>query len=220
MRPNTIAVAMSLACAAPALGGSHLWVINEVFSNADGTIQFIEMHETNGAAGETQLQGKWVLSDGTEAQFFFPADLPPNSTANAYLLLATPGFAALPGAPTPDYIIEENFFSLVQDTLTYWLYPTATLTFGPSTLPLDGIRSLSQAGTTAVNSPTNFDDETGTVDAPCNIADTNLDDSVDVNDLVNVITAWGTANPVFDVNHDGTVNVNDLVLVITNWGDC
>ena len=27
-----------------ARGGSHLWVINEVFSNADGTIQFVEMY--------------------------------------------------------------------------------------------------------------------------------------------------------------------------------
>lgn len=28
----------------PVLAGSHLWVINEVFSNADGTVQFVEMH--------------------------------------------------------------------------------------------------------------------------------------------------------------------------------
>jgi hypothetical protein len=50
--------------------------------------------------------------------------------------------------------------------------------------------------------------------------DTNSDGVVDVQDLVNVITAWNTNNPGADVTDDGTVDVQDLVLVITNWGPC
>jgi hypothetical protein len=54
---------------------------------------------------------------------------------------------------------------------------------------------------------------------PCD-GDTNGDNVVDVQDLVNVITNWNTANPGADVNDDNIVDVQDLVLVVTNWGPC
>ncbi len=155
-------VMTALYCA-PALAGSHLWRINEVFSNADGTIQFIEMKECCGSPNEIALVGRWVLSDTTGNQFDFPANLAPGTTANKHLLFATAGFAALPGAPTPDFVIADNFFDLNQDQLTYWMYPAATLTFGIGELPTDGINSLNADATTGTNSPTNFADETGTV---------------------------------------------------------
>lgn len=54
--------------------------------------------------------------------------------------------------------------------------------------------------------------------------DTNCDWLTNIDDLVNVITAWNT-NPTPvpfsgspDVNNDGTVNIDDLVTVIVNWG--
>ena len=84
----------------PALAGSHLWRIHEVFSSADGSVQFIEMKECCGANNETGLSGKWVRSLTTGNQFNFPGNLP-CCTANRHLLLATEAFAALPGAPTP-----------------------------------------------------------------------------------------------------------------------
>lgn len=53
--------------------------------------------------------------------------------------------------------------------------------------------------------------------------DTNGDGVVDVDDLLNVIVAWGPcppppANCPADVNDDGVVNVDDLLMVIINWG--
>jgi hypothetical protein len=55
---------------------------------------------------------------------------------------------------------------------------------------------------------------------PCP-ADTNGDDVVDVQDLVNVVVLyWNTSNPAGDVNDDGIVNVQDMVLVVLNWGVC
>ena len=41
------------------------------------------------------------------------------STSDKYLLLGTAAFAALPGAPAPDYIIVDNFFDTVEDTIWY-----------------------------------------------------------------------------------------------------
>jgi hypothetical protein len=59
--------------------------------------------------------------------------------------------------------------------------------------------------------------------APCP-GDTDADGTVDVADLVNVITTWGTSGQGLgfnaDVNGDGVVSVADMTLVITNWGPC
>ena len=53
--------------------------------------------------------------------------------------------------------------------------------------------------------------------------DTNCDRLVNIDDLVAVITAWGTSPAPIpfsgspDVNSDGIVNIDDLVDVITHW---
>lgn len=66
-------------------------------------------------------------------------------------------------------------------------------------------------------------DESGTADVCEGVAcpaDINDDGTVDVVDLVQVITNWNqTGNPA-DVNTDGIVDVLDLVEVITTWGRC
>ena len=77
--------------------GSHSWRVSEVFSNADGTIQFIELKECCGLAGENGIHTHPVRSLTNE--FPFPAPLNQGSTANKHLLLGTAAFAALPGAP-------------------------------------------------------------------------------------------------------------------------
>jgi hypothetical protein len=43
---------------------------------------------------------------------------------------------------------------------------------------------------------------------------------VDVEDLVDVILQWGSADAAADINDDGVVDVEDLVLLILNWGAC
>ena len=58
-----------------------------------------------------------------------------------------------------------------------------------------------------------------TIEADCP-ADTNGDSSVDVLDLVALITAWGTDDADADINNDGTVDVNDLVDLVVAWGSC
>jgi hypothetical protein len=149
----------------PVLADSHLWVIKEVFSNADGTIQFIEMHVPLDDSDETYISGKWVRSTSTTNQFTFPSNLPPGSSSYAHILLATVDFAALPGAPIPDHIISDAFFDNDADTIEYYIYGNAVLSFSSGELPLDGIKSLDRSGSTGRNSPTNFAGDSGSVDA-------------------------------------------------------
>ncbi len=143
-----------------AIGGSHTWRINEIFSNADGTIQFIEMREDNGGEFEGLLRNETIASNANV--FTIPRNvLPP--TSFKHLLFATPGFAALPGAPTPDFVIPANFFSVAGDTISYSAYDARA--FGPGVLPTDGVHSINRNLAVTVNSPKNYAGNTGSVDA-------------------------------------------------------
>ena len=57
-------------------------------------------------------------------------------------------------------------------------------------------------------------------------ADVNDSGTVDVNDLLSVITAWGACpapcppHCLADVSANCAVDVNDLLTIITNWGPC
>lgn len=51
-------------------------------------------------------------------------------------------------------------------------------------------------------------------------ADIDGDHLVNVMDLLQLISDWGSDGGPSDVNADGSVNVADLLLVIENWGDC
>ena len=148
----------------PSLAGSHTWDVNELFSNPDGTIQFVELWEANGTPGETGINGHTMSSDAES--FIINGTVPTAPTTNKFYLLATQAFADLPGAPVPDMIIPAGsvpFFNVNGDSVSY--EPWDTMTFGPGDLPTDGIMSLNFDLTTGVNSPTNYNGDTGSVDA-------------------------------------------------------
>ena len=54
---------------------------------------------------------------------------------------------------------------------------------------------------------------------PC-ATDINGDGVTNVNDVLDLIAAWGSTDSDADVNGDGTVGVNDILLVIEGWGPC
>jgi hypothetical protein len=143
-----------------AVAGSHTWDVNELFSNASGTIQFIELKETGGGNLETGVGGH-VVSSNTKS--FTIANSVAAPTSFKHLLFATAGFASLPGAPTPDQIMPDNFFSVNGDTITY--APWDSMVFGSGVMPTDGINSLNEPLTVAPNSPTNYAGQTGSVNA-------------------------------------------------------
>jgi len=165
MRKTCLAVAIAIFglmpfCHTDAHAGAHTWVVNELFSNADGTVQFIELMEAGGGAFETGVGGHPVTSNANTTTIGGNAASP---TSFKTILFGTPAFAALPGAPTPDYTLSPNFFSLSGDTVSY--VPYSSLTYGAGVLPTDGVRSLNRNLTTSTNSPKNYAGQTGSVNA-------------------------------------------------------
>lgn len=148
----------------------HTFDIEEVFSNGDGSVQFIELREADGVDGINQFAGNRLTTNANVLTY--PTDLPETTTANRFVLIATASFTTLPGAVTPDYIMPQQFFETRDDTIS--IVETATdvtvdtFAFGSGVslpLPSDGVLSLHRDGTTGVNSPTNFAGETGSVNA-------------------------------------------------------
>jgi len=159
-RPRSaLAIAwLGLAVAGSARAGHHSWDFTEIFSNSDGSVQFIEMFTAgNNEAGV----GPFTVTAGANS-FQFVTNLPSAATANTWLLIGTTGFASLSGAPTPDYVLPDNFFSTSGGTLNYaagvdvWNY---------GAVPTDGVSSLARNGSTATNSPTAFPNVSGSVNA-------------------------------------------------------
>src|SRR5437867_1499089 len=105
-----ICVVVLLCGTLPAQSGVHLWRITEIFSNADGTIQFIEMTTCCGSSGGEIFLGNQSLRSNSHA-FTFPGNLD-MTTLNKHVLLGTTGYSALAGAPAVDYTIPSSFFSL------------------------------------------------------------------------------------------------------------
>lgn len=138
----------------------HLYRINELYSNADGTIQFIELSN-----GPTNGEGFWagqnikVTQGGTTHTYNFVANLPSTSaTANTTVLIATQGFADL-GIATPNFIVPSGFlFTSGGGTVNFAGVDSVSY----SSLPLDGVHAVDRSGTMQVNTPRNFAGTTGT----------------------------------------------------------
>lgn len=145
----------------------HLWEINEVFSCADGSIQFIELF--------TSLNGQEVLANhqlratnlnATQIQTFTFSQNSGAPTAGKFLLLATANFGALTGGVTPDYVISSTFVFTEGGSLAI-LPEGDAFSYVAGALPLDGFYSLAGNGTaTQLNSPKNFAGQEGSVKCP------------------------------------------------------
>jgi hypothetical protein len=165
-----IALALAFSAAAPIASGSfHTYQIHEMFSNGDGTVQFVVLHEVAGFNGENFLSGHTFTSTqgGATQTYTFDKNLPGGTggpygmsspTAFSYVLLATQGFAQL-GLVTPDYIIPNGFLPLTNGTINYAGVSQATY----PALPTDGVSALSISGMTVQNLAINFAGNTGSV---------------------------------------------------------
>jgi hypothetical protein len=157
-----------LLCAPFARASFHDWRISEVYSDASGTAQAIELHESFGGTAEYFLAGFGITSNSHT--YTFPSNLPATNTAGRYFIIGTPAFAALPGAPALDYTLPAgNFFNSAGDVLTY-ISGTDTFSFGA--IPTDGNNSVHRIGqftfnvTVGPNDPTNFAGTIGHVPEP------------------------------------------------------
>ena len=177
MRTNSrtllASVGFLMLAGAPGQASFTTWQVNEVFSNADGTIQFIEFFEANGQNGQRSFTGKdlktfvaGAASNDFLNRYLFTDDVSNNSTANKFALIATSGFASLPGAVPPDFVMPDGFI----DTSVVVKITLSTIdefTFSQGAIPTNGLSSLNRTGTpVSANSPTNFAGQTGNIDVP------------------------------------------------------
>jgi len=167
----------------PSYAAFHLWHVKEAFSSADGNVQFIEMFDSN--PGENFVGGFSLQSnsDGVIKNFTFPGSIDFGiDTTNRHLLIATSNFASLPGAVTPDFTFDQggvagSFFNPNATNITITFTGSGdSMSFAGAALPKDGINSLTDAGAVGfppgipnigpgVNSPTNVNNQSGSVNA-------------------------------------------------------
>ena len=191
-KPSPLALAASLLLvAAPiARANFHFWDIQEIYSNADGSIQFIEFFT---ASGGQEVLGTHTLASTGATTFTFPSNLPvgqahpgggtyPASTAGQTFLVGTSNLGTLFGV-TPDYIISANFLSTGAGRLVNFSGGTDVVNLdnsgANSPLPTDGVRSLNGVTSNATATvstlnaqatPTNFFGSTATIPEPTSVA--------------------------------------------------
>jgi hypothetical protein len=160
-----LALCANAACALPGT-----FMIDQVYSNADGTVQFVVIrdHGRNDCdAGENRWAGQRLISRGAAGPrtFVFPADLQTCHTSGRRMLVATQGFAAL-GLVPPDYVIPNGFIQ----------YPAGGVNFASAgdisytNLPTDGIHAIDGNGATVVNLATNLAGASASVTASSLVA--------------------------------------------------
>jgi len=150
----------------------HTYQIDQIYSNADGTIQFVVLRETLGYPAEYYFSGHTFTSTqaGTIQTYTFMKDLPGasmggyggmmNSTAFTNVLIATAGFAAL-GLVTPDYVIPNGFLPLANGTINYAGVDQVSY----ASLPTDGASAVNRSGMIIQNVAANFAGDSASVTA-------------------------------------------------------
>ena len=155
-----------------AMARQLLWEIQEVYSNDDGSIQFIELfskHDNQNFPNEITIESR-DSSDKLHNAYVFTTSGLIDKTENHSLLLATPGFSVLPGGVTPDYVIPFDFLITAGGTLR--IFATSGEPSGTNELEYDkleyewfqtkGVSSFHLNGSFfGANSPTNFAGEIG-----------------------------------------------------------
>src|SRR5262245_19318029 len=89
--------ALAAVFAACAHAEYHLFRVNQIYSNSDGSVQYLVMRESFNANGEHLWGGITLVTTnmrGQRKELFFPTDLRSQDTAGRSVLIATQGFAA------------------------------------------------------------------------------------------------------------------------------
>jgi hypothetical protein len=155
-----ILLALGLAGAIPAQPAFHLFIIDEIYSNADGSVQFIELRALSGGQQFVQGQRISATSGGTPGEtrsFTFPNNLPGDTSGRTFLV-ATQGFAAL-GVVSPDFVVPNGFLFQNGGSVNF----ADVDLWNHGALPTDN-RSLDRnSGNPQTPTPRNFAGQTGTV---------------------------------------------------------
>jgi hypothetical protein len=132
-----------------------------LYSDSTGTLQFIELFTAQPSqqlVGSQQIHVSNVGNTETHT-FTIPSHLP-GDTANHAFLLGTANISLF-GAPTPNYVIPDNFLFIDGGTISFFGTPGSV---PYAALPTDGILSRTIPGSvTAPNSPRNFAGQSGSI---------------------------------------------------------
>jgi hypothetical protein len=208
--------------------GFHLWTISEVYSNASGSVQFIEL--VSAGPSETLSGGAEIRTDSGNVFALGAINLSGN-TQDDRLLFATASFYSMPGAPTvsgsqPTYTIPADFFDPVSDRIRLFSPFFQEFHFrvinATSPIPTDNVFSRVYSGgtsTIAANSPQAREVTAGSI----NRGDYNGNLSVDAADFVqwrNTLTqAASPTGSGADGNDSGVIDAGDLALWRARFGN-
>lgn len=159
---SSVLAAAALLAASTASAGIHTWDVREVFSNHDGTIQYVELFDAGAGGTETGV-GNGTLTSSLNTFSWTNGPVAPPTNGKSYLI-ATAAFAALPGAPTPDVIIPATdvpFFDPAGDTISFGAIDS--LVFGA--VPTNGTDSFDEIAGVGANTPKNYAGVQGNVSA-------------------------------------------------------
>ena len=150
--------------AVPADAAFHLFRIDQVYSSADSTVQYVVLRESTGSNGENFWAGQRLettSTGGAKQQFVFPSNLPSSSTASRRVLVATASFAAL-HLVTPDYTVPDGFIPRGGGKVEY-AGGVDEVDF--PALPTDGATAFDRNSQPVAATPTNFAGATATLTA-------------------------------------------------------
>ncbi|HEX8012180.1 MAG TPA: hypothetical protein VF814_14800 [Casimicrobiaceae bacterium] len=146
--------ALAPALLATAAGANfHTFAIETIYSNADGTVQYVVLHENSNTPGKNAWAGQTFTSTqgAVTKSLTFPSNLPSVQTSGKRVLLATQGFATL-GLVAPDYTLPNQFLATTGGALGYAGVDSVTYL----ALPTDGVNAITRTGATTPNVATNF----------------------------------------------------------------
>lgn len=116
------------------------WALQEIYSNADGSVQFLVM--TSAAGGDaTSLTGTMlVASNGaTEHAYTFPGDVR-NRQNGHFILVGSQGYADL-DLVKPDFVVPNGFLFLQNGSVRLSATPWCGGPVQYTTLPTDGVNA-------------------------------------------------------------------------------
>ena len=147
----------------------HLWSVTELYSSADGSVQFVKL--STSASLENLLIGHVITCSGPAGthSFTFPADLPSSATAGKTFLIGTTNLASVPGGVTPDYVFTNAspfLFLSGGGSYTVGITGSSEAPAVYTNLPSDGVSSLSGSSSNLVvtiNAPKNFSGQSNSI---------------------------------------------------------
>src|SRR5581483_8387861 len=146
--------------ASPARASFETYIVDELYSNADGTVQYLLLRENQGLNQQDVLLAQTLAAThaGVTQTYVFDHNLPSKLTANKHVLVASAGFVAR-NAIVPDYVMPNRFLPIDGGTITYAGIDRVTY----DSLPTDGVRALFRAAIVAPNVAINFFGATASV---------------------------------------------------------